>query len=692
MPYSRALGATMTVWPPIPGQPGSAPSRSRVPQSLTQVQLRPTDGVRGTSPNWLSSVTDPWLEIDAGKVLQRGGWFEIIYQTSFYDRLIRPVLRCNLPGGALDRFLPAPMMGSGHAVVDIPEGTQRLSICPTDGSGDFTFAISAFRKLGRRQVLSRAMAGRPARVIEHLGARLIGATEESLQALRMALSAHDLSGYAAWKTQRSRALDPSTLDSPRFDWHQGPTIRIILRNASRKSLADWRSAVLREIYPRISVVAVAGPSKSAEPIRPDWIADEAPAADLVRWLEPNDLILCVEASSSPVSGFASILAEAARDGAGIIYADAEVRDASGPRSPVLFTDWSRITGAEAVWGVHPVAIRADWVTRGLMGLRAGDVAQSRPIAGFLGTPAEDAGILHLRRVLLGVPPRLEQKAERLARAAHVAAPTERHPSVSIIIPTRNRGVLLAGCLAGLRERTRADRLEVVIVDNGSTEPLAKAVLTKATTDPRFTVVKQPGPFNFSALSNAGAAASKGEVLVFLNNDVEVIDPGWLDVLLGWIGRPEIGAVGACLLYPDGTVQHDGMVLGVGGTAGHMNVGRPAREARAELPREVTAVTGACLAVRRDRFDAVGGFDAQHLPVDLNDVDLCLRLREKGWVNIVADCTLVHHESASRGRTLKPSLQYGRERRYMRKRWWRELRDDPFFHPALSLYAAKPALG
>jgi GT2 family glycosyltransferase len=234
------------------------------------------------------------------------------------------------------------------------------------------------------------------------------------------------------------------------------------------------------------------------------------------------------------------------------------------------------------------------------------------------------------------------------------------------------------------------------MDNGSTEPDALALLSDLRRTARFTVVDRPGPFNFSALSNEGARLTATPLLVFLNNDIEMINGNWLKPLVRWAMQPDIGVVGAKLLFPGGTIQHAGVVVGLGGIGGHMYRKQPsdARGYLGELrvPHEVTAVTAACIAIERGKFEAIGGFDAENLPVELNDLDLCLRMAERGWSNLwTPESVLYHHESASRLVGLSPSKAYRGERMYFAQRWQHIIRDDPHFHPGLSLFSIQPAL-
>lgn len=224
-------------------------------------------------------------------------------------------------------------------------------------------------------------------------------------------------------------------------------------------------------------------------------------------------------------------------------------------------------------------------------------------------------------------------------------------TASVIVPFRDGAPLLRACVDSVTATAGAG-LEVVLVDNGSREPETVSLVERLAGRPGVTVIADPRPFNWAALNNTAAAAARGDLLVFLNNDTEALAPGWLEALAGQAARPDVGAVGARLLYPDGRVQHAGVVVGMGGAAGHVLAGldgdQPGYGAMAVLTREVSAVTGACLATRRDVFERLGGFD-ESLGLDLNDVDYCLRARAAGLrVLYEPAAELVHHESPSRG--------------------------------------------
>ena len=268
-----------------------------------------------------------------------------------------------------------------------------------------------------------------------------------------------------------------------------------------------------------------------------------------------------------------------------------------------------------------------------------------------------------------------------------------------MIPTRDRADLLDMCLRSIVEISVSRDFEILVVDNDSAQEATHALFQRFSGRyERFRVVKRPGPFNFSAICNAAAAEAAGDFLIFLNNDTEIVTPDWIEKLLSFARRPDIGAVGARLLFPDRRVQHVGITLGMGGVAGHFGARAKADAPgwwKANLvPHETSAVTAACLMVEKSKFMAVGGFDSVRLPIDLNDVDLCLRLGERGWRTLCdARVELIHHESASRGGGgLRLQRVYQQERSYFLERWREVIRDDPHFNPALSLYAYDPQLG
>jgi glycosyltransferase involved in cell wall biosynthesis len=262
------------------------------------------------------------------------------------------------------------------------------------------------------------------------------------------------------------------------------------------------------------------------------------------------------------------------------------------------------------------------------------------------------------------------------------------PLVSFIICTRDRVELLRKAIDSIHSVSTYTNYEIVIVDNGSRDSEAVAYLASLAKRPGVRVIRDESPFNFSRLSNTGVAQSRGEVVCLLNNDIEVITPDWIEEMLSFAIKPDVGAVGARLWYPDGKLQHGGVIIGIGGVAGHFHLRLPKGNkgyfGRAALQQELSAVTGACLMVRRGVFQEVGGLD-EKLEVAFNDIDFCLRLRAAGYRNIWTPfAELMHHESASRGYEDNPEkiARYQREMDFMRMRWGKTLEQDPFHNPNL----------
>lgn len=302
----------------------------------------------------------------------------------------------------------------------------------------------------------------------------------------------------------------------------------------------------------------------------------------------------------------------------------------------------------------------------------------------------DPGRLALLRDALAATPGTEVIAGPFGTASIRWPLPVSAPLVSIIVPTRDQVALLKTCVRGLLDRTSYPNLEIVIADNDSHEPATHAFLAEISADPRVRVVTWSYPFNYSAINNFAVKAARGTYLCLLNNDIEIIDKDWLSELMRYAVRPRAGAIGARLLYPDRTIQHAGVTVGMGNAAGHAHRGLPEQAAghfaHALVARRAIAVTAACLVVRRDRFEAVGGFDELALRIAYNDVDLCLKLHQGGFENYyVPSAVLIHHESKSRGLDMAPEHveRYRAELATLQARWGTETYRDPTHHPALN---------
>jgi GT2 family glycosyltransferase len=404
--------------------------------------------------------------------------------------------------------------------------------------------------------------------------------------------------------------------------------------------------------------------------------------------------------------------------ADLIYSDEDKLTDDGLDAPIFKPDWSPDYFFSCNYICHFTLIRADVLSQ-VGGFRSEfDGAQDYDL--FLRIVERTTRIDHVPKVLyhwrrsrgstadnirrkpgsLETGRRaLESHLERVAERGHVTVDWRTHAywikrdlieakPITIIIPVRDRVELLARCVESITRETSYAPYEIVIVDNDSQTDEAGAYLSTV----KHRVLNYRGPFNFSAINNFAVEQTNTPWLLFLNNDTEVIDGDWLTVMAEHIQRPEVGAVGPRLLYPDDTVQHAGIVVGVGGIAEHAFRGFPAEAPgvcrQLQVTRNYSAVTGACLLTRREVFNKVHGFDEERLPVTFSDVDLCLKIRRAGYLVVYTPfAKLYHHESGTRRRTVEP-LETG----VMRERWAVALDYDPYYNPNLSRERADFSLG
>lgn len=407
--------------------------------------------------------------------------------------------------------------------------------------------------------------------------------------------------------------------------------------------------------------------------------------------------------------------------AAILYSDDDVLDAQGRRvRPRCKPDWSLaylramdyigsavavrggalaqaggLRGDDCIHGVYDVVLRA-------MEKGQGKKSEVVHVPAVLVHRRDDGGHErgghrlrdHARRCLAAVRRHLQNcgvSADIMEFQAgcrriryHVPDPP---PLVTIIVPTRDAVVLLRRCVESVIAGTRYAQFEVLVVDNGSQDPAARAYLDELSARGPIRVLRDERAFNFSALNNMAEGHARGEVLCLLNNDTEVMSPDWLNEMVGQLLQEKVGVVGAKLYYPDGRIQHAGDVVGVGGVANHLHAyleqGECGYENRAVVAQDLSAVTAACLVTWRSLYRELGGLDEVHLPVAFNDVDYCLRVREAGYrVVWTPHAELYHHESASRGgRTSRTRRRESKaEAAYMRRRWRHVMINDPFYNP------------
>lgn len=402
-------------------------------------------------------------------------------------------------------------------------------------------------------------------------------------------------------------------------------------------------------------------------------------------------------------------AEAARSqpDASILYGDEDVLEAAGRRRPWFKPRWNEELFYALDYLSGSAAIRTP-LARKIM-----RKSPPRDISSFMFRSVEAAmgSITHVPHIVRHANPTKLQEGDRIALveqqlaargASSAAGPfgtvkvqwplPRRLPLVSVIIATRDKVDLLRPCVESVLELTDYPNFEVVIVDNGSVEKPTLTFLAEIDRHPKVRVLPFAQPFNFSAINNFAVQHARGSFLCLLNNDTEVIGRAWLTEMMRYAVRPEIGAVGAKLLYDDGSIQHAGIVIGIGAAAGHAHrflpAERPGYFRLAHVAHYVSAVTAACLVIDRSKFEAVDGFD-EEFAVAFNDVDFCLKVEAAGWRNVyVPHAVLLHHESKSRGKDHAPENveRFRRELAMLKKRWNTEDYNDPVLNPNLSAHS------
>lgn len=305
----------------------------------------------------------------------------------------------------------------------------------------------------------------------------------------------------------------------------------------------------------------------------------------------------------------------------------------------------------------------------------------------------DAGIKALRDYFANQQPGVEVDAGLVPNTCRVRYPIpEPAPLVSLLIPTRDRRSLTETAVRSILEKSTYTNFEILILDNGSVEADTLEFFRQIQLeDSRVKVLAYDFPFNYSAINNFGARHAKGSIIGLVNNDVEVINADWLTEMVSQCLRPEIGCVGAKLYYSNDTVQHGGVILGIGGVGGHSHKHFPRHHpgyfSRLLLTQSLSAVTAACLLIRKEIFDLVSGLDEKNLKVAFNDVDFCLKVRAAGYRNLWTPyAELYHYESISRGAEDSPEkiARFAQEVNFMKCKWGKQLEVDPYYNQNLTL--------
>ncbi|NPD66405.1 glycosyltransferase [Lichenicola cladoniae] len=485
--------------------------------------------------------------------------------------------------------------------------------------------------------------------------------------------------YPLWAEESERAIEAGLASLlPRL-LRSRKRIDLVLEldpGGTTPDLVATINSLRAQVYPHWRLLLSGSPAPGqGVPVDPRIVrSDERSVGDLadwIGWLRPGDTL-----APTALALFALTIRK--RHGAVAIYCDEDCRQPDGlqPR-PVLKAGWDP-DAAERIDVMGALALyRASHLYREPRTPfdAGGPIARCR----IATRDARDRQVVHLPAILCH---RIETPAATLPVAPR--DPDRPRPTVSVVIATRDLASRLACCVNSLRRCTDYPNVQIVLVDNGSSEPDAIALLDRLAGEAGCLLLRRPGAFNWSALNNEGVRASSGDIVVLLNNDVECIEPGWLDAMVFACLQPQVGVVGALLLFPRGEVQHAGIVIGPGPVAAHAwSTGHGHHADR----QNFSAVTGACMAFRRSVFDGLNGLNAAQLPVTWNDVDFCLRAREAGLRVVLArQAVLVHDEGSTRTPDSAPENlpQLLRTSAYIATRHRHALTADPFLNPNLTV--------
>jgi O-antigen biosynthesis protein len=674
----------------------------------------------------------------------RGGDLRLDLEMSATGGVLGAALLLDTGGGFVDgRHIPLPPLDGGKltAVVTLSRPTDAIGFAPGALKSFRLGGLSAHELSGAGAVLAHALPqarrqlhnpieflrlfGRAARLLRYRG--LKGVVERLRRGTERQVADE---GYEGW-ARRYGSLNPAqrTQLETTLGAGQSSSFSVLLTRGPSSEGELWRSlaALKSQVYPNWELCMSAdAPAEERE------LVQGAFASTRLRWVPVNDVLSGARsdfvvrlAPGDALSGDAllTIAAEFARNPRlALIYTDSDSEDMSGQRAPAFKPNWS----PELLHSLNYIGRAAFFRTasvRALGGWHAGpaDVSQHQLLLRYTADLAKER-IAHLPMVLVHLRQEYAPTAEEVLAGVGMlqevlnVAGTPAHaeagrapgtyrvrysvpkpsPPVTVVIPTRDRLALLTRCIHSVQELTTYRPLEILVVDNDSRKRETRAFLQKLEEEGAARVLRYPHPFNFSAMNNLAARSAGGELLCFLNNDVEAFDPDWLTEMVGLAIQPGVGAVGAKLLYPDNTVQHAGTVAGLFGVAAHGYLREPRRADgylfQLQTTREVSAVTAACMVVRRELFLEVGGFDETDLAVAFNDVDLCFKLLRAGYRNLWTPyAELYHRESASRGNDERGAdrRRFLREEAVMRERWADLIRGDPYYSPNLSLDSNTP---
>ncbi|HEY6908580.1 MAG TPA: glycosyltransferase family 2 protein [Myxococcales bacterium] len=682
------------------------------------------------------------------------GWIDFDFEISCSGQVLRvPRLLVDSAAGAREPVpLPFPREGRMRGIVRLPEAVRALRL-ELSATGDLRVGALRVREIGRAEVGLRLAAPflrkrlseprvLPLTALKLLRALRAGGTAEVLDTLLRKRPQVSRLPYGEWVDRYATISDADraairrhiarlpqrpgfSVLMPVYETPE-PFLRRAIGSVRAQLYPDWELCIADDASPsphvrRVLEEAAAADSRIRVVFR-DRNGHISAASNSALEIATGDWIALLDHDDELSEHALYMVALAAAD-ADLIYSDEDKLDAHGRLSdPHFKPDWNPDLLLAQNYVAHLCAVRTGLV-RDLGGFRLGlEGSQDHDLV--LRVAKAGGRIRHVPHVLyhwraIEGSTALSARSKRYAEEASLralrdhtgvaveAGPLpftyrvrwpipEPAPLVSLIVPTRDAAGLLQTFVETLA--TTAYRpYELIVVDNQSRDPAALRLLRGLEERKLARVLRYDAPFNYSAINNLGVREARGEIVGLLNNDLEIVEPGWLTAMVAHALRPEVGAVGARLLYPDGTVQHGGVILGIGGVANHAHRNFPRSETgyfgRLQLVQDLSAVTAACLLVRREVYLRAGGLD-ESIAVAFNDVDFCLRLRKAGLRCVFTpEATLVHHESKSRGKDDSPEkrARFVSEVETMMARWGEVLRNDPAYNPNLTLESEDFAL-
>lgn len=668
---------------------------------------------RASVAEWTGEILNSrWLFLE-GNVDYSGSWLHV-------------VLLAEMSSGQERYYLPVTVKGKLQQLVNVPPGVKRLSLMAPESDGYCSINKVEIRRCG---LLTR-MLHMLKRVI-FIALRL---TREQRNLVRLTPASFLCSPFSAYITAskflyHAPALDYDTWIS-RFDsvtqcTNLGVSLEcsdvpdtfkgfcVVVDARSEYDIGSLKrtlSSIGKQTFSRFSCYLL---------LRGD---DELPfdfqLISCVRLIQSSDLlnIIAIEGWSivvkpgcylSPLALFWLYHESISSPDKLLFYSDHDYIDEEGKRSsPCFKPDWSFDLALTTAYPGNVVAVRNEQLLS-FVGRNMFDpyeIAIQVSIMCGRETVGHVCAILWHQDVL--IPGRMPtvQDAQKLIAQYNINAKVtseegrlrlryslpENKPLVTIVIPTRDHVELLRSCIDSIFEKTHYDAYEILVINNQSREHETYEYFRELKRKLPIKILTYAGYFNYAAINNFAVQHAQGELICLMNNDVEVIYSDWLDEMVSHLVQSDVGVVGAKLYYSDGRIQHAGDVVGVGGVASHLHAYLPMDDpgymGRAVHTQDLSAVTAACMLTKRELFISLGGLDAEHFPVEFNDVDYCLRVRDRGQrVVFTPYAALYHYESASRKVEAEKSKSHRirQEERHFCRRWKRVLSRDPFYNPNLS---------